>query len=139
MERARTAGCSNEEFATLAADRRTRRYNAGDDLFCDGDAVENVFCIHDGKVALVKRCPDDSLVPLHIAGSGDLLGVAAALSNGRHSTGAVAMEPTTVCMVSRNRFLDIAGRYPALVWRVMQGMCNRLETLERHIGYETGE
>ncbi|HVZ41895.1 MAG TPA: cyclic nucleotide-binding domain-containing protein [Candidatus Kapabacteria bacterium] len=139
LERARAAGCSNEEFAALASDRQTKQYNAGDVLFGDGDAVENILCIHNGRVALVKRCSGNPPVTLHVAGAGEMLGVAAALGSGRHSTGAVAIEPTTICLVKRTRFLDITGRYPALVWRVMQGMCSRLETLEHHIQCETGE
>ncbi len=108
-------------------------YGMGEFLFREGDRISHVHCMHSGRVAITRTIDGHRSTVLYISLPGDMLGVPAIVDSTHHTTGARALEPTSVCRLPREAFLTIIEHCPEIAYEAMRRVCLRLSTLELDI------
>lgn len=99
------------------------------DIFDEGESVDQLFAVCRGAVLLYSRLSDGSMKVYWIARAGELLAMAAALLNRPYMYSAKTLEHTTLSVIKRSAFLAALEAEPAL-WKPVG-----LEIAGRH--YET--
>lgn len=123
-------GSAAERTGLAVHTARSLEYNNGDEIYREGDDIAGVHCLHKGKVALVKRSSDGEGYITSTVEPGDILGVPEVLSTTEYTNTAIALEPSTACFIPREEFLVLIREYPAIVFRLMQRICERIQEVE---------
>jgi len=115
---------------------RTVTYGPGVVLFSEMDAVESVFVVLSGDVKLSINSRDGRRLILHIAGKGEIVGLASALSGAPYEMTAETLYPAKLGIIGRNEFLSLLMRHPE-TYQILIGelsrqftqACDQLRTL----------
>lgn len=99
------------------------------DIFDEGESVDQLFAVCRGAVLLYSRLSDGSMKVHWIARAGELLAMAAALLNRPYMYSAKTLEHSTLSVIKRSAFLAALEAEPAL-WKPIS-----LEIARRH--YDT--
>ncbi len=83
---------------------KTRTLHKGETLLKEGEIHDDVFLIVKGKVEVRKGLRDDFPYVFGIKGAGDIIGEMAAFDDQPHIASVVALEDTTVTIMSREEF-----------------------------------
>jgi CRP/FNR family transcriptional regulator, cyclic AMP receptor protein len=103
-----------------------RSYSRGAVLFAHGDPGDALYGVITGKVRISASSSDGREVFLNIMEPGDVFGEIALL-DGRHRTAtASATVPSELIILTRDHFLGLLKREPALVTHVIQLLCERI-------------
>src|ERR1700761_788807 len=97
-----------EEFNTLGT---LSARKSGDCLFEEATPIGGVFVLCSGKVKLSTTSRYGKTLVLKIALPGEVLGLAAALSRGKHEVTAIAIEPLQVKCIGREELLSFLSRH----------------------------
>jgi len=92
--------------------KSTARIARGQLLFSEGQLAQSAFVLCQGRVRLTVGAGSGKKVLLRVAGSGEVLGLSAALSGRRHEVSAEALDNLQVAVIPRNhlrRFLKSHG------------------------------
>lgn len=108
-------------------------YPPGAILYREGTPGESLYCLHEGRVAISRRDKYGILRVAAIAEPGDLLGTACLSPNSLHTSTVMALQFSHVCVVSRPVLMAALATDPALVERLLQGMCLRLDQVESYL------
>lgn len=99
------------ELPSLAAIAVSKRLEAGQMLFHEGDPAEDVFTLTDGSLKLYKLLADGRRQIMGFLFPGDYLGLAVSRS---YVCSAEALGPVTVCRFPRRSFMRLLDEFPAL-------------------------
>jgi CRP/FNR family transcriptional regulator, cyclic AMP receptor protein len=119
-------GVAPQTLADLAANATTRRWAAGQFLFQRGDADDCLLAIMSGQVRLSLMTPGGRELVLKVLGQGDVLGEFAVIDGLARSTDAVALQPVTAMVVTRDQFLRVAQARPDLPMAFARYLCTLL-------------
>ena len=108
------ADLNEEELGDLLEHMQERYYEPEQLLFEENTPRLNLYLIHKGSVELFKQTPTRDETRLALFGSGDFLGEGSLMDDYPHSTGARALEATTVLTISRAEFQEMFERYPGI-------------------------
>ncbi len=89
----------------------TRRLNAGETLFYEGDPAQHVFTITEGTLKLYKLLSDGRRQITGFLLPGDFLGLASSAS---YVSSAEAVTPLTICRFPRRQFMQLLEELPQL-------------------------
>jgi CRP/FNR family transcriptional regulator, cyclic AMP receptor protein len=103
-----------------------RRYEAGEVLFCKGDAGQSMMLIAAGKVKVSAFGPDGREAVLAILGPGEICGEMAIVDNKPRSADATALEACEVLVLHQRDFLPFLERNPAVAVRLIAMISERL-------------
>jgi len=111
-----------------------RKYQAGENIFLQGDSPKSVFLIANGRVKIVRVTPEGYESILCVRGPGDYFCPVPLLDGGDQLGSAVAMTDTTLYSIERGEFSKLCRESPQLL-TLVQGDClaevrhllNRLE------------
>jgi CRP/FNR family transcriptional regulator len=128
-----------ERFGTLAATKR--KVARGAVLYREGDAFEYLYAVHSGafKTLGVSRHGEEKITGFHLAG--ELLGLDA-ISSGRYSYGATALEDSEVCAMPFAALEKLSLAVPALqrqLFRALSGDISRDQGLMLLLGSMSAE
>jgi CRP/FNR family cyclic AMP-dependent transcriptional regulator len=108
----------------------TRRvYGRGQYLWYQGDDGDRLVVVASGLVKIVLTSAQGDEVVLNTLGPCESAGELAILDGGPRSAAVVAVEPTTVLMLSRGTLLELMGRHRSVldaVLRALGGLVRRL-------------
>jgi CRP/FNR family cyclic AMP-dependent transcriptional regulator len=119
-------GVAAETMAELAASTTTRRWAAGQFLFQRGDEDDCLMAITAGQVRLSLMTPAGRELVLKVLGPGDVLGEFALIDGLPRSTDAMALQPVTALVVTRDQFLRVAQNRPDLPLAFAKYLCKLL-------------
>lgn len=102
------------EFAT------TQSFNPGEILFRQGEDVQGVYLVTEGRIKLSVVEIDGVAGPDRTAESGSVLGLPATMTGNAYSLTAEAVTPVRVGFVKRNDVLAILRRRPELCFEVVE-------------------
>ena len=83
---------------------KTRIIHKGETLLKEGEIHDDVFLIVKGKVEVRKGLRHDFPYVFGVKGPGDIIGEMAAFDDQPHMASVVALEDTTVTVMTRNEF-----------------------------------
>jgi CRP/FNR family transcriptional regulator len=111
-------------------------YPQGVVIFSEMDAAESVFVVLSGDIKLSMNSRDGRRLILHIAGKGEIVGLASALSGAPYETTAETLYPSRLGIISRSEFLAVLLRHPEAYQTLIEEMsrqftkaCDQLRTL----------
>lgn len=105
-----------EEIATIM-ERRT--YASRATLFTEGDAPHGIFLIDSGRLKLIRRGDGERREIIKIARRGDVVGLAATLTNRPHRVTAEAVTETALRFMSASSVLNFLKAHPMVLGHVV--------------------
>lgn len=114
----------------LAADRIIAR---GAVIMTEGDQGESLFVIVHGRVKVFIGDQDGREIILKILGEGDFFGELSLIDKQPRSASVVAIESTTLKVVSHHAFQECLTRAPRIATTVMTVLARRLRDADRKI------
>lgn len=123
----------------LGEDERTRlferfghNFEAGTQIYAEGDRAEHCYLIQEGRVRLVKRIrsADRSLTVLR---PGDLFGEDALNPDGTRGASAVALTDCAVLALDRRTFGVLLSSNPDVALRLVEQLVRRLDHAEEQL------
>ncbi len=106
-------------------------YKKGQTIFYEGNHTNGLFCIYDGKVKLSKLGENGKEQIVRFAKTGDILGYRSLLSNETYHATATAMEDCHVCLLSKDRFMEVLETDPKLSMNLVQLLSKDLRSAEQ--------
>ncbi|MGJ7507516.1 Crp/Fnr family transcriptional regulator [Variovorax sp. GT1P44] len=116
-------------WKTLTEGAPTVRFGKGQTLFSQGDPVNHVFVVEEGRVRLVLLSEAGHEKHMAIVGTHGMVGECSAFLDGRHSVTAVASSDVVVRQVDRQRLLDCMQRDGECLRQVLWLMNVKLRVL----------
>ncbi len=124
---------SEADRRRVLASTSRRRFGRREILFHQSDPGDTLHLIAKGRVAVRITTPGGDLATIDVLGQGEVVGIFAALGEGRRRTATVmALEPTETLCVDRAQFQDLRKAHPAVdqfVVDVLVSTLRRLDTL----------
>ena len=124
--RAETMFCDlpRELLTAFEALRYTTIFPKGAILFIEGQSPRGVFMICSGRVKLSIGSSDGKTLITHVAESGEVLGLSAAVSDKPYEVTAETLEPCQINFMKRDDFLSYLARYGEVCLRVARHLSN---------------
>jgi len=107
-------GFDAETLEALSLCVKTQSFEAGQKIFSQGDAGDELFLIRQGTIRIVLPLNDGKGHHLATFARGDFFGDMAFLDEGLRSADAITSAPTDLYVLSRARFDAVADKYPAM-------------------------
>lgn len=122
-------GLPTEIIQSLAQVATRQRYAAGTILFSEGDPVAGLFLIEEGQVKICRFTKEGRELTLRVFQHGDTFNDVSALDGGPNPATAIAFSDTVVWRVRRTDLQQVATRYPALAWALLESIARRTRYL----------
>ena len=106
--------------ARLADERLARHFEAGQVVLHHATPALAVLSVHSGRVRLCLQCGRGERAVVAVRGPGELLGVREVLSGMPYQVSAETIEPSVLCAVPREAFLDAVRDCPELAMRLLK-------------------
>jgi CRP/FNR family cyclic AMP-dependent transcriptional regulator len=97
-------------------------FEPGAVAFHESAPCHSVFIVCEGRVKLTTASRSGQTLLLRLAGAGELLAAADAVSGVPYSSSAVAVEPSILASIPRETFLRLVGSYPAVACRLTRSL-----------------
>lgn len=109
------------------------KYKSSEIIFNEGAYPHGVFCVHKGKVKIVKLGMNGKEQILRLVHAGDVIGYKSMLNNEKYQTSAVALEETEVCFISKEAFCALIERNHKTSMRIVQVLVKDLHKADENI------
>lgn len=127
-------GLDDEFFQALAIAAAVRDMAAGTTLYREGEPSGAVHLLREGRVKLYRSFHTGREQILGVAGSGSVLGLAAALESEPQSHGAGALTDCELYILFRDDLIEILERFPQAALRLARTLAARARELEGLVG-----
>lgn len=128
-------GLADDNLGQLAEVCATRTFGRGQYLWYQGDEGDRLLVVVSGLLKVVLSSPQGDDVVLTILGRSETVGELALLDGSPRSAAVIAIEPTTVVMLTRPTVVALMSRHPA----VLDGILRSLGQLVRRLSDQTGD
>lgn len=119
-----------DELHSIVSKSKMRVFERGEFIHHAGDASNQLFIIHQGKVKVYRLSEGGKEQLVRILEPGDFTGELALLCDSQHDSYAEAMEKSTICTIGRDDFHALLLKYPTISLHVMAELALRLGTSE---------
>jgi CRP-like cAMP-binding protein len=120
-----------EELREIYQATRTRRLDAGETLFNQGDAAESMFAVRDGSLEVRSSSPSGEDVVLAELESGTIVGEMSIIGGGRRSATVQAASQTHLLELSRQQFEQLRQNGRPVAYKIMMRLARLLERRRR--------
>lgn len=103
-------------------------YPKGATLFVEGQSPRGVFIVCGGRVKLSTSSADGKTLILRVADTGEVLGLAAAVSGKPYQATADVLEPSQVNFIPKAEFLQFLSQHGEAALRVAQQLSENYQT-----------
>lgn len=110
---------SAAQDAKLGRERLARCYEADEVVVHHETPALAVVCVRSGKVKLVRYASNGVEVVVSVRGPGGMLGAWEVLSGSPYQVSVATMEPSVLCVVPREAFLEAVRDCPALAMKLL--------------------
>jgi CRP/FNR family transcriptional regulator len=123
------AGLTPEIVQALAKVASCHRYPAGAMLFGEGEPVAGLYLIEKGSIKIVRFSKEGREHTLRVFQAGDTFNDVAAFDGGPNPATAIAFSDVVVWRIARADLEQLAHRYPALAWALLESIARRTRYL----------
>ncbi len=120
----------DDEIDILVKHSKFRSLVEDEALFLQGDEGDFFAIIIDGRIEITKHTQKETPVALASLSRGDTLGEMALIDQETRSASAIAVEPTSVLVLSRKSFDLLVNQYPRcgtkLLRKIATILCNHI-------------
>ncbi len=124
-------GLSEEQRAWVEKRALRRRVVKGQRVFFEGDPAVGFYILLSGRVKVSKLSPEGKEQILHLMDPGDPFGEVPVFAGGVFPANAVVLEDADLLFLSRESFLELIGRVPALAMNMLAFLSRRLIHMTR--------
>lgn len=126
--RARSVACDLEgaEFDTFRSLRQSLDYRAGQTVFYEGHPCLGLYLLCSGRVKLTRSSARGQRQIVRIAEGGELLEKHVFQNGAVHEVTCESLEPTQVCFIDRQAYLQLVRRNGELAVRLIQLLSSEL-------------
>lgn len=129
------ATLNEEELQKIISLIHQKKYSKAGLICREGEPIENLLLINQGKVKVYRNSLDGREQILYILAEGDFLGERNLfLKQKLADYSAEAMEDTLVCTIAGQDFRQLLLQYPTISIKIMEELCGRIDKLENLIG-----
>jgi len=108
-------------------------YKKGEKIFTEGKQSRGLFCIYKGKIKISKLGEGGKDQVIRLAKTADILGYRSLLNGEPYKATATALEDSYICLLSKNKFIELMKSNPELAWNTILLLSNDLKKAENHI------
>lgn len=108
-----------EKLATIT---KLKKLERGAVLFRQGETVQGMFFLVEGKVKIFKLSPDGKEHILHIIGPGQGFAEAALFMEGGYPAWCATLARSTILMLPKQEFIELIGREPQISLGIIASM-----------------
>ena len=119
-----------EALEAIAAESRLVAFDRNHRIFGEGDAAEELYVVHTGRVAIANRSPDGRESVMALMEAGDLFGDMSLFDGLGRSAEARALEPSQLVRVPYPAVRSQFERHPELLWAVVAFLSRRLRATD---------
>jgi CRP/FNR family cyclic AMP-dependent transcriptional regulator len=123
------AGLAPEVVQALANVASCHRYADGAILFGEGEPVAGLYLIEEGSVKICRFSKEGREHTLRVFERGDTFNDVAAFDGGPNPATAIAFGDVVVWRIARADLEQLAHRYPALAWALLESIARRTRYL----------
>ena len=114
------------KLALIADITELLRYGKGQTIFSEGDPARGFYTVFSGRVKIFKLSPDGKEQILHIFGPGEPFGEVAVFEGINFPAYAQAMDESRAMFITKDRFIELIARDPALTLNMLAVLSMRL-------------
>lgn len=124
------AGLDGTVVAAVSAAARRVSLVRNQVLFCEGEPADELYVVHTGRVAIVKRAEDgrESVVALMCAG--DVVGEMSLFDGHGRSAEARALDAAELVAIPYGPLCDALGASPPALWAVLRLLAGRIRATD---------
>ena len=101
-------------------------FDAGQELFHQGDHADTAYIIIEGRAAVAVDAPGGEMVVAHLE-KNDIVGEIGILCDVPRTATVRAVEAVTTLAISKDLFFKMIGEYPQMAIEIMRELAHRLE------------
>jgi CRP/FNR family transcriptional regulator len=101
-------------------------FNRTEIIFQDGDKGDGIYIVETGKIKVYKLSLDGKEQILHIFGPGHTFGEVPVFQGKSFPASAMALEPSDIVFLPRDRFVELITSTPALSMNMLADLSRRL-------------
>ena len=124
-------GLSTDSQVFVSERKGDNFYKKGQAIFYEGNHANGLYCIYDGKVKLSKLGEEGKEQIVRFAKTSDILGYRSLLSDEPYHATATAMEDSHICLIPKDRFMQLMEKDPKLSLSVVQLLSKDLRGAEQ--------
>ncbi|OUJ76326.1 hypothetical protein BXP70_01125 [Hymenobacter crusticola] len=131
--------CQPEELEVIASSKVCQKYRKGQIIYQEGNPALGLYCVHSGKIKVIKVGGDYKEQIVHLGKEGEVLGLAALIASSSYSTSAVALDDCVVCFVPRISFLHLLSSNSQFCTSLLKVLADSLHKAEQgmvHLAYK---
>jgi CRP-like cAMP-binding protein len=130
---------SDEQTRTLADNLAFRDLKPGDVLVKEGTSDNHLYVIVSGALGVVRNAGTAEEITFFTLGAGDLVGELSFLDGTRHYASLVAIAPTRVFGLEREKLESLLPTHPQIVYRVMRAIVRTVHQIQRRLSMQSVE
>lgn len=131
---------SEDEWRTLEASGRSRRFRARQRLFREGEPGDHVLAIRSGRVKVSVQTRSGREILLAVKEPGDLVGELSVIDGRPRSATAVALEPVDALLVPAPAFAEFVEGHPRIAVRLLRTLAAQIRDADRRsVDRDTGD
>ncbi len=127
------ANLTSEDMASVVECCVTKKLAKGESLFSEGQVSEGFYVVQSGAINVHKITPDGREQIICVFHAPDTFAEVTLATTESYPANAVALEPSQVILVLKNRFLDLILRKPKLSLQMLASMSLHLKHLVQTI------
>jgi CRP-like cAMP-binding protein len=122
-------GLGREDLESLEKIAKRRKLGADTALFFEGDRADALYIVVSGSLKVHRTLDDGREKILNTMGPGEIFGELAMLDGQPRSASVDTVDPTELIAIARSDFRALAMAKPAILWRLLEGLSERLRIL----------
>jgi len=120
---------AKEDLAQLEKIAKRRDLPAKTVVFFEGDRADAFYIVVSGSLKVYQTTQDGREKVLNTMGPGEIFGELAMLDGKPRSASVETIEAAELIVMARTDFRELATATPSILWGVLEGLCERLRSL----------
>ncbi|HLR02979.1 MAG TPA: Crp/Fnr family transcriptional regulator [Virgibacillus sp.] len=113
---------------------RHKHFRKGDVIFREGDPLEDLYIVHQGRVKIYQLFASGKEQLLRILEPGEFMGELALFAGKQLDRYAEAMEETEICMIHQRDMQRLMMTHPTIAINILKQFSNRIDETEQLVG-----
>jgi len=125
---------NHDEMLKIVDRSSHRHFKKGETIFGDGDPLDYLYIVHQGRVKIYQLFESGKEQLLRIVEPGEFIGELALFTEKMLDSYAEALEQTEICLIHRNDMQSLMHEYPTIAIKILEQFSNRLDQTEKLVG-----
>ncbi|MFD1851210.1 Crp/Fnr family transcriptional regulator [Oceanobacillus bengalensis] len=123
-----------DEMLKITEMSRHVNFKKGETIFREGDPLEYLYIVHQGRVKIYQLFESGKEQLLRILDPGEFMGELALFTEKTLDSYAEAMEKTQICAIHRDDMQQLMQKHPTIAVKILEQFSNRLDETEKLVG-----